>query len=115
MDKQYMVDRQEEWIPVRLKLEDGTVRNCAVVTELTTPDGRHYAVLLPIEESADDSLDLEGVYLYRLLKEGEREILENIPEKKEYEAVRAVFLDWLEQQALAEEKTEAELRNQNRA
>lgn len=86
-----------EEMTVDLDLEDGTTVTCAVITILTV-DGRDYIVLLPLDESGENT---EGeVWFYRYSENpndpNEEPVLDYIEDDDEYEAVADAFDEYLD-------------------
>lgn len=86
-----------EEMTVDLDLEDGTTVTCAVITILTV-SGRDYIVLLPLNETGDNT---EGeVWFYRYSENpddpNEEPVLDYIEDDEEYEAVADAFDEYLD-------------------
>lgn len=92
-----------EEMTVDLDLEDGTSVTCAVITILTV-SGRDYIVLLPLDESGENT---EGeVWFYRYSENpddpNEEPELEYIDDDEEYEAVADAFDEYLDSEEFDE-------------
>lgn len=86
-----------EEMTVDLDLEDGTTVTCAVITILTVSE-RDYIVLLPLNETGDNT---EGeVWFYRYSENpedpNEEPVLDYIEDDEEYEAVADAFDEYLD-------------------
>lgn len=86
-----------EEMTVDLDLEDGTSVTCAVITILTV-SGQDYIVLLPLDESGENT---EGeVWFYRYSENpddpNEEPELTYIEDDEEYEAVADAFDEYLD-------------------
>ena len=53
-------------------------------------NGTEYLALVPAQESEDD-----GLYIYKVIKEGEEEFIEPIEDDKEFEEISEAFEDRL--------------------
>ena len=88
---------EAEEMTVDLDLEDGTSVTCAVITILTVAE-RDYIVLLPLDESGENT---EGeVWFYRYSENpddpNEEPELTYIEDDEEYEAVADAFDEYLD-------------------
>lgn len=86
-----------EEMTVDLDLEDGTTVTCAIITILTVSK-QDYIVLLPLDESGDNT---EGeVWFYRYSENpdnpNEEPVLDYIEDDEEYEAVADAFDEYLD-------------------
>ncbi len=93
----------KEEMTVDLDLEDGTSVTCAVITILTV-SGRDYIVLLPLDESGENT---EGeVWFYRYSENpddpNEEPELEYIDDDEEYEVVADAFDEYLDSEEFDE-------------
>lgn len=86
-----------EEMTVDLDLEDGTTVTCAVITILTV-SGQDYIVLLPLDESGENTEGEVWFYRYRENPDdpNEEPELAYIEDDDEYEAVADAFDEYLD-------------------
>ncbi len=89
----------DEVVTVTLTLDDGEVKECAVLTIYEAGD-REYIALLPIDENGDPESD--DVYLYRYEEINGEPTLDNIEDDDEYEIAVDAFDELLDEQAFEE-------------
>lgn len=90
-------DYEAEEMTVDLDLDDGTSVTCAVITILTVSD-QDYIVLLPLDESGENSEGEVWFYRYRENPDDpdEEPELMYIEDDEEYEAVAEAFDEYLD-------------------
>jgi uncharacterized protein YrzB (UPF0473 family) len=83
-------------IIVTLDLDDGTQRECEILT-IFTVDERDYIALIPLDSNGEPNEDGE-VFIYRYLEDEEgNPTLDNIQDDDEYEAVADKFDELLDE------------------
>lgn len=87
-----MENMNTEDVIVTLELEDGSKVECIVIT-LFEAQGKEYAALMPKDEADDD--DPEVVF-YRVIQDGDDDILESIEDDEEYEIAEDAFDELLD-------------------
>ncbi|MBQ2900045.1 MAG: DUF1292 domain-containing protein [Oscillospiraceae bacterium] len=69
--------------------EEGNEHELVIVDSLVV-NGTEYLALVPAQESEDD-----GLYIYKVIREGEEEFIEPIEDDKEFEEISEAFEDRL--------------------
>lgn len=90
-------DYEDEEMTVELELDDGSLVNCAVITILTV-ESRDYIVLLPLDESGENSDGEVWFYGYSENPDdpNEEPVLDYIEDDEEYEKVSDAFDEYLD-------------------
>ena len=78
---------------ITLNDDNGVEHEFEIVDSIVTEDAEYFA-LLPTEEEEDDE---GGLYIYKVVKEGDEEYLEPIEDDDEYENIAEAFMDRLEE------------------
>ena len=89
-------EKQVQHMFVTLDLDDGSSRECQILT-IFEADGRDYIALLPVDEDEQPNEDGE-VFIYRYSEDAEgNPSLENIEDDEEYEVVSDRFDELLDE------------------
>ncbi len=82
-----MEDKELEFLA--LTDEEGNEHELVIMDSVVV-NGTEYLALVPAQESEED-----GLYIYKVIKEGEEEFIEPIEDDKEFEEISETFEDRL--------------------